>query len=61
MTWLSESIETMLKVQRHLLGASYHTTAFTIFSQTINNVSRANLLVAHRTMHGNIMGRPGDL
>ena len=61
MTWHSESIETILKVRRHMFGASYRTSAFTIFSQTTNNVSRANLLVAHRTMHGDIMGRPGDL
>ena len=61
MTWLSESIETILKARRHLLDASYRTSAFTIFSQNINNVSQANLLVAHLTMHGDIMGRLGDL
>ena len=61
MTRLSESIETILKSWRHLLGASYRTSAFTIFSQATNNVSRANLLVAHGTMHGDIMGRPGNL
>ena len=61
MTWHSESIETILKARRHMFGASYRTSAFIIFSQTTNNVSQANLLVAHRTMHGEIMGRPGDL
>ena len=61
MTWHLESIETILKVRRHMFGASYRTSAFTIFSQTTNNVSRTNLLVAHWTMHGDIMGRPGDL
>ena len=44
-----------------MFGASYRTSAITIFSQTTNNVSRANLLVAHRIMHSDIMGRPGDL
>ena len=44
-----------------MFGASYRTSAFIIFSQTTNNVSRANLLVAHQTMHGEIMGRPDDL
>ena len=61
MAWHSESIETILKARRHMFGASYRTSAFIIFSQTTNSVSRANLLVAHRTMHGEIMGRPGDL
>ena len=35
--------------------AGYRTTAFT------SNVSQANLLVAHRTIHGDIMGHPRDL
>ena len=61
MTWHSESNETVLKARRDLFGASYLTSAFTIFSQTTNNVTQANLLVAHRTMHGAIKGRPGDL
>ena len=61
MTWYSESIETILKAQWHMFGASYRTSAFIIFSQTTNNVSRASLLVAHRTKRGEIMGRPGDL
>ena len=50
-----------MKARRHLFGASYRTSAFTIFCQTTNNVSRAYLLVAHQTMHGDIMGRPGGL
>ena len=44
-----------------MFGASYRNSAFIIFSRTTKNVSRANLLVAHRTMHREIMGGPGDL